>query len=75
MWLFPNLRLRNATDGLHALKQGYPCACLGSVTDYKAPSNYHWRTDTPENVDYGTFADGVRLCEGIVRRLDAHWVE
>ena len=74
IWLFPNLRLRNATDGLHALKQGYPCACLGSVTDYKAPSNYHWHTDTPENVDYGTFADGVRLCEGIVRRLDDRWL-
>ena len=74
VWLFPNLRLRNATDGLHALKQGYPCACLGSVTDYKAPSNYHWRTDTPENVDYSTFADGVRLCEGVVRRLDARWL-
>ena len=74
VWLFPNLRLRNATDGLHALKQGYPCACLGSVTDYKAPSNYHWRTDTPDRVDYGTFADGVRLCEGIVRRLDERWL-
>jgi hypothetical protein len=74
IWLFPNLRLRNATDGLHALKQGYPCACLGSVTDYKAPSHYHWRTDTPENVHYGTFADGVRLCEGIVRRLDDRWL-
>ena len=75
VWLFPNLRLRNATDGLHALKQGYPCACLGSVTDYKAPSNYHWHTDTPENVDYDTFANGVRLCEGIVRRLDERWLD
>jgi hypothetical protein len=74
IWLFPNLRLRNATDGLHALKRGYPCACLGSVTDYKAPANYHWRTDTAENVDYGTLADGVRLCEGVVRRLDARWL-
>ena len=73
--LFPNLRLRNATDGLIALKQGYPCACLGSVTDYKAPSNYHWRTDTPENVDYGTLADAVRLCEAIVRRLDERWLD
>lgn len=72
--LFPNLRLRNATDGLHALRQGYPCACLGSVTDYKAPSNYHWHTDTPENVDYGTMADGIRLCEGVVRRLDERWI-
>lgn len=72
--LFPNLRLRNATDGLIALKRGYPCACLGSVTEYKAPANYHWRTDTPENVDYGTLADAVRLCETIVRRLDERWL-
>jgi hypothetical protein len=75
VWLFPNLRLRNATDGLIALKAGYPCACLGSVTDYKAPANYHWRTDTPENVDYGTMADGVRLCEAVVRRLDERWLD
>jgi hypothetical protein len=73
--LFPNLRLRNATDGLIALKQGYPCACLGSVTDYKAPANYHWRTDTAENVDYATLADGVRLCEAVVRRLDEQWLD
>jgi Peptidase family M28 len=75
VWLFPNLRLRNATDGLIALKAGYTCACLGSVTDYKAPANYHWPTDTADNVDYDTFADAVRLCEGIVRRLDERWLE
>ena len=73
--LFPNLRLRNATDGLIALKRGYPCACLGSVTDYKAPANYHWRTDTAANVDYGSLADAVRLCEHVVRRLDERWLD
>ena len=73
--LFPNLRLRNATDGLIALKRGYPCACLGSVTDYKAPANYHWRTDTAANVDYGSLADAVRLCERVVRRLDERWLD
>jgi hypothetical protein len=72
--LFPKLRLRNATDGLVALKAGYQCACLGSVTEYKAPANYHWRTDVAENVRYDTCADGVRLVEGIVRRLDERWV-
>jgi len=74
IWLFPKLRLRNATDGLVALKAGYPTACIGSVTDYKVPSNYHWHTDTAANVHYDTFADGVRLAEGIVRRLDDRWV-
>jgi hypothetical protein len=74
IWLFPNLRLRNATDGLIALKRGYPCACLGSVTEYKAPANYHWRTDVPENVNYETLSDAVRLCEALVRRLDERWL-
>jgi hypothetical protein len=74
VWLFPNLRLRNATDALIALKAGYTCACLGSVTDYKAPANYHWPSDTADNVDYDTFADAVRLTEGIVRRLDDRWL-
>jgi Zn-dependent M28 family amino/carboxypeptidase len=74
IWLFPNLRLRNATDSLYALKAGYPSACLGSVTEYKAPSNYHWPTDVPANVDFGTFGDGVRLAEAVVRRLDERWL-
>jgi hypothetical protein len=74
VWLMPNLRLRNATDGLYALKAGYPSACLGSVTEYKAPSNYHWRTDIAANVDYGTFSDAIRLVEAIVRRLDERWL-
>ena len=74
IWLFPNLRLRNATDSLVALKAGYAAACLGSVTDYKAPANYHWPTDVADNVDYGTFADGIRLAGTIVRRLDERWL-
>jgi peptidase M28-like protein len=72
--LFPNLRLRNATDSLVALKAGYPAACLGSVTEYKAPANYHWPTDVADNVDYATFADGIRLAEAVVRRLDESWI-
>jgi acetylornithine deacetylase/succinyl-diaminopimelate desuccinylase-like protein len=74
VWLFPRLRLRNATDGLIALKAGYQCACLGSVTEYKAPANYHWPSDTAENVRYDKLTDAIRLCEGIVRRLDERWL-
>jgi hypothetical protein len=74
VWLFPNLRLRNATDGLIALKRGYVCASLGSVTEYKAPANYHWPSDIAANVDYDTFADATRLCEALVRRLDERWL-
>src|SRR5215204_4882780 len=59
--LFLNLRLRNATDGIYPLAAGYPCAAICSCTRLKQPANYHWPSDVPENVDYGTLADGIRL--------------
>lgn len=65
----PNLRLRNATDGLIALKAGYPSAMIGSVDEYKAPTNYHWPTDTPENVSYETVADAARVCLRVIERV------
>lgn len=63
------LRFRNATDGLIALKAGYPSVMIGSMNELRMPSNYHWPTDVPDNVDYGTVAECVRLCDGVVRRL------
>ena len=65
------LRFRNATDGLIALKAGYPTVMLGSVNKYELPSNYHWPTDTADNVDYGSVGEAVSLCEAVVRRLAA----
>ncbi len=72
--MVPNLRLRNGTDGLEALAAGYPTVTLCSVTDLKQPANYHWPTDTAENVDFGTLADAIRLSEAVVRRLDERWI-
>lgn len=69
IYLHPNLRLRNATDGLIALRAGYPTAALASVDDLKVPANYHWPTDTPDNVDYGSVADCARLCRRVLERL------
>ena len=63
------LRFRNATDGLTALRLGYPTAMLGSVDEFRFPTNYHWPTDTADNVDYGTVADAARLCLAVIRRL------
>jgi hypothetical protein len=63
------LRFRNATDGLIALRAGYPTVMLGSVNHLKLPDNYHWPTDTPENVDHTTVEEAVRLCDAVVRRL------
>ena len=39
---------------------------FGSVDDFKLPTNYHWPTDTPDNVDYGTVADCARLVHALV---------
>lgn len=69
--LHRGMRFRNATDGLIALKAGYPTVMIGSVNEYKAPANYHWPTDTAENVEYGTVVGCVRVCEGAIRRLAA----
>ena len=67
------LRLRNATDGIFPLAAGYQCVSIASCNQWKNPSNYHWKTDTPENVDYGTVADAVRLSEAVIRKLDQRW--
>jgi Zn-dependent M28 family amino/carboxypeptidase len=72
--LKPNLRNRNATDAVQPLAAGYECASMVSVTDQNQIANYHWPTDVPENVDYGTLADAIRLGEATVRRLDERWL-
>jgi Zn-dependent M28 family amino/carboxypeptidase len=71
IWLYPNLRFRNATDALIALNAGYEVAMLGSVTDQKAPANYHWPTDTAENVDYERVEDAARLSRAALERISA----
>jgi hypothetical protein len=72
--LIPNLRLRNATDGIFPLAAGYQCASLASCNQWKNPSHYHWKTDTPENVHYDTLKDAIRLSEAAIRRLDRDWL-
>jgi len=65
----PDLRFRNATDGLIPLKAGYPTAMLGTVDAFRLPTNYHWPTDTADRVDYGTVADSVRFCARVIERM------
>jgi hypothetical protein len=65
------LRARTSTDGVIPMRAGYPTVLLGSVEPWKAPSNYHWPTDTPDRLHYGTLADAIRLTEAAVRRLAA----
>ena len=63
------LRFRNATDALIARRAGYQTVMLGSINRYKLPSNYHWPTDVPDNVDFSTTADAVALCHEVVQSL------
>jgi hypothetical protein len=63
------VQMRFGTDGLIALRAGFPAAMLTSVDQYGMPANYHWPTDTPENVEYASLEDAVRLCETVLRRL------
>jgi hypothetical protein len=65
----PHLKFHNATDGLIPLVHGYETAMIGSVDEFKAPTHYHWPTDVPENVDYGTVADAARLLLALLQRL------
>ncbi len=66
------LKFRNATDGLISLRGGYDTVMIGSVNrDTKLPANYHWPTDTADNVLFETVDDAVRLCDAVTRRLAA----
>jgi hypothetical protein len=63
------LRTTYATDGLIPLRASYPTVSIGSVNEYLVPSNYHWPTDTPDRVDYGTVASAVALALQVAQRL------
>jgi hypothetical protein len=73
IWLYPNLRLHNGTDGLEPLAAGYETVSLCGCTDLKNPANYHWPSDIAANVDFDSVAAGTRLIEATVRRLDDRW--
>jgi hypothetical protein len=74
IWLYPNLRLHNGTDGLEPLAAGYETAVIAGCTDLKQPANYHWSHDLAENVDFSTVADAIHLSDTAIRRLGQHWL-
>jgi hypothetical protein len=69
------LKLSFATDALPALRAGYRAAMLGSVNEFKVPSNYHKPTDTADNVDYDRVGEAVALCDALIRRAATRYVE
>jgi hypothetical protein len=74
IWLFPNLRLHNGTDGLEPLAAGYETAVLASCNDLKQASNYHWPTDVAANINFQTVERAISLCQETVTRLSRHWL-
>ena len=65
------LRTVAATDALIALRAGYPTCTLGGVDDTKFPSNYHWPSDMPDNLDWSSIEGAVEVCLRYVRELAA----
>lgn len=61
------LRTVAATDGLIALRAGYPTCTLGGVDEAKFPAQYHWPTDTPDNLDWTSVEGSLAVCEEFVR--------
>jgi acetylornithine deacetylase/succinyl-diaminopimelate desuccinylase-like protein len=65
--LVRGLRTVAATDALVAMRHGYPAATLASIDTTKFPSNYHWPTDTPENLDWGTIQRAFAVADRFLR--------
>lgn len=63
------MRSRSSTDAVIPSRAGFPTATLASINRYKALSNYHLMSDVPENVDYRTVAQALRVTEGVAREL------
>ncbi len=61
------LRTVAATDALIAMLRGYAAATLASVDETNFPTNYHWPTDTPENLDWGTLERAFAVADRFVR--------
>jgi Zn-dependent M28 family amino/carboxypeptidase len=64
-----DLRSRASTDSVIPSRAGHPTATLSSVTDWRGLANYHWPSDVPENLDYGTVADAVALTYAVAEAL------
>lgn len=61
------LRTVAATDALIALRAGYNVAQLASVDYTNFPANYHWPSDTADNLDWETIGKAIAVTEEFVR--------
>jgi acetylornithine deacetylase/succinyl-diaminopimelate desuccinylase-like protein len=61
------LRTVAATDALISLRAGYPTCTLGGVDETKFPANYHWPSDTPNNLTWESVEAAAAVAEAYVR--------
>jgi hypothetical protein len=61
------LRTTAATDAIIPLRAGYRVATLASVDETKLPMNYHWPSDTPDALHWGTIEAAIAVCEQFLR--------
>jgi hypothetical protein len=61
------LRTVASTDALVAVRHGYRVATLGGVDHTGFPANYHWPSDTFENLDWSSIRAAAAICERFVR--------
>jgi hypothetical protein len=45
-------------------------AQLASVDRTNFPANYHWPSDTADNLDWATIGEAIAVTEELVRGLD-----
>jgi hypothetical protein len=64
-----DLRSRASTDSVIPSRAGHPTATLSSLTTWRSLANYHWPSDVPENLDYGTIGDAVSVTYAVAESL------
>lgn len=74
IWLYPNLRTYNGTDGLEPRVAGYETVALCSCTDQKQPGRYHWPNDVAEHVNFETLERAIEISDSAARRLGRDWL-
>jgi hypothetical protein len=72
--LYPNLRIRNGTDGLEPAAAGYETAVLCSCNDLKQAGHYHWPDDVSSNVNFDTLEGAIDLSQAAIERLAERWL-
>ena len=58
-----------ASDALIPLRAGYRVSLIGGIDETKFPANYHWPSDTPDNLTWESMERAAAVCESYIRRL------